>query len=106
MNLPASRVIIPSAYYFRKKPALHGSCALAICSRWSGAPVARGASFDRGEAFVVCPKPTDVSWARALGAALRGDADRWRPNVPDAVIVRRGAPQLARIAATIARALG
>ena len=73
VNLPASRVIIPSAYYFRKKPALHELMRARDLQQMVGR-AGRAGFADRGEAFVVCPKPTDVSWGWRPGGA-RGDAD-------------------------------
>ena len=73
VNLPASRVVISTAYTYRKRPALHELARARDLQQMVGRAGRAGFS-DRGEAFVVCPKSDEVSWSWAPDGR-RGDMD-------------------------------
>ena len=73
VNLPASRVVISTAYTYRKRPALHELARARDLQQMVGRAGRAGFSA-RGEAFVVCPKSNEVSWSWAPDGR-RGDMD-------------------------------
>ena len=73
VNLPASRVVISTAYTYRKRPALHELARARDPQQMVGRAGRAGFSA-RGEAFVVCPKSNEVSWSWAPDGR-RGDMD-------------------------------
>ena len=73
VNLPASRVVISTAYTYRKRPRYTNSRARDL-QQMVGRAGRAGVQRSRGEAFVVCPKSNEVSWSWAPDGR-RGDMD-------------------------------
>jgi DNA polymerase theta len=61
VNMPASRVILISPYIFKPNPALHELLPSRELLQMVGRAGRAGLS-EKGEAFVVCPKPAAIKW--------------------------------------------
>ena len=67
VNLPSKRVVIANPYYYRKRPNLHEILNSRDLQQMVGRAGRAGFGSSFGDAFVVCPRPSEVRWPREKG---------------------------------------